>query len=234
MEAIPEENEVLVEDDEPITEVVDKGNESDESDGSLNSLELSELQETVTKSFEEPVPIIIKPTKPVIIKPKKATRGRPKLTPEEKKATKVVIKEKRIYMVKDENGEYKEEKIKPLTERQLKKIELEKKNTELEIEMGKKLVRTKKGKVDNRSSKERTPAQIAHSKKLVELNRLRREKRKTENKESLDKSIDESVKKSIVQVITAPKEMIKEVKPEWKPPPPPKKTDKQIYNDFFG
>ena len=233
MEAIPEENEVLV-DDEPITEVVDKGDESDESDGSLNSLELSELQETVTKSFEEPEPIIIKPTKPVIIKPKKATRGRPKLTPEEKKATKVVIKEKRIYMVKDENGEYKEEKIKPLTERQLKKIELEKKNTELEIEMGKKLVRTKKGKVDNRSSKERTPAQIAHSKKLVELNRLRREKRKTENKESLDKSIDDSVKKSIVQVITAPKEMIKEVKPEWKPPPPPKKTDKQIYNDFFG
>tara|TARA_R110000737_G_scaffold175800_1_gene200965 strand:+ start:1141 stop:1845 length:705 start_codon:yes stop_codon:yes gene_type:complete len=234
MEAIPEENEVLVEDDEPITEVVDKGNETDESDGSLNSLELSELQETVTKSFEEPVPIIIKPTKPVIIKPKKATRGRPKLTPEEKKATKVVIKEKRIYMVKDENGEYKEEKIKPLTERQLKKIELEKKNTELEIEMGKKLARTKKGKVDNRSSKERTPAQIAHSKKLVEMNRLRREKKTAEKKDSLDKSIDESVKKSIVQVITAPKEMIKEVKPDWKPPPPPKKTDKQIYNDFFG
>ena len=233
MEAIPEENEVLV-DDEPITEVVDKGDESDESDGSLNSLELSELQETVTKSFEEPEPIIIKPTKPVIIKPKKATRGRPKLTPEEKKATKVVIKEKRIYMVKDENGEYKEEKIKPLTERQLKKIELEKKNTELEIEIGKKLARTKKGKVDNRSVKERTPAQIAHSKKLVELNRLRREKKTAEKKDSLDKSIDESVKKSIVQVITAPKEMIKEVKPEWKPPPPPKKTDKQIYNDFFG
>jgi len=232
MEAIPEENEVLV-DDEPITEVVDKGDESDESDGSLNSLELSELQETVTKSFEEPVHII-KPTKPVIIKPKKATRGRPKLTPEEKKATKVVIKEKRIYMVKDENGEYKEEKIKPLTERQLKKIELEKKNTELEIEIGKKLARTKKGKVDNRSVKERTPAQIAHSKKLVELNRLRREKKTAEKKNSLDKSIDESVKKSIVQVITAPKEMIKEVKPEWKPPPPPKKTDKEIYNDFFG
>ena len=233
MEAIPEENEVLV-DDEPITEVVDKGDESDESDGSLNSLELSELQETVTKSFEEPEPIIIKPTKPVIIKPKKATRGRPKLTPEEKKATKVVIKEKRIYMVKDENGEYKEEKIKPLTERQLKKIELEKKNTELEIEIGKKLARTKKGKVDNRSVKERTPAQIAHSKKLVELNRLRREKKTAEKKNNLDKSIDESVKKSMVKIITAPKEMIKEVKPEWKPPPPPKKTDKEIYNDFFG
>jgi hypothetical protein len=45
------------------------------------------------------------------------------------------------------------------------------------------------------------------------------------------------VKKSIVQVITAPKEMIKEVKPEWvapPPPPPPKKTDREIYNDFFG
>ena len=233
MEAIPEENEVLV-DDEAITEV-DKGDESDES---LNSLELNELQNTLTKSFEDPDPIIIKPTEPVIIKPKKATRGRPKLAEDEKKAKKVVIKEKRIYMVKDDStGEYKEQKIKPLTERQLKKIELEKKNTELEIEIGKKLARTKKGKVDNRSVKERTPAQIAHSKKLVELNRLRREKRKTENKESLDKSIDESVKKSIVQVITAPKEMIKEVKPEWvapPPPPPPKKTDREIYNDFFG
>ena len=233
MEAIPEENEVLV-DDEAITEV-DKGDESDES---LNSLELNELQESVTKSFEDPDPIIIKPTAPVIIKPKKATRGRPKLAEDEKKAKKVVIKEKRIYMVKDDStGEYKEQKIKPLTERQLKKIELEKKNTELEIEIGKKLARTKKGKVDNRSVKERTPAQIAHSKKLVELNRLRREKKTAEKKNSLDKSIDESVKKSIVQVITAPKEMIKEVKPEWvapPPPPPPKKTDREIYNDFFG
>ena len=234
METIPEENKVLVDDDEPITEV-DKGDESDDSDGSLNSLELSELQNTLTKSFEDPDPIIIKPTEPVIIKPKKATRGRPKLAEDEKKAKKVVIKEKRIYMVKDDStGEYKEQKIKPLTERQLKKIELEKKNTELEIEIGKKLARTKKGKVDNRSVKERTPAQIAHSKKLVELNRLRREKKTAEKKNSLDKSIDESVKKSIVQVITAPKEMIKEVKPEWKPPPPPKKTDKEIYNDFFG
>jgi hypothetical protein len=237
METIPEENEVL-EENEPITEVVDKGNETDESDESLNSLELSELQNTLTKSFEDPDPIIIKPTEPVIIKPKKATRGRPKLAEDEKKAKKVVIKEKRIYMVKDDStGEYKEQKIKPLTERQLKKIELEKKNTELEIEIGKKLARTKKGKVDNRSVKERTPAQIAHSKKLVELNRLRREKKTAEKKDSLDKSIDESVKKSIVQVITAPKEMIKEVKPEWvapPPPPPPKKTDREIYNDFFG
>jgi hypothetical protein len=131
---------------------------------------LSELQNTLTKSFEDPDPIIIKPTEPVIIKPKKATRGRPKLAEDEKKAKKVVIKEKRIYMVKDDStGEYKEQKIKPLTERQLKKIELEKKNTELEIEIGKKLARTKKGKVDNRSVKESTPAQIAHSKKLVEL-----------------------------------------------------------------
>ena len=49
METIPEENEVL-EENEPITEV-DKGDESDDSDGSLNSLELSELQNTLTKSF---------------------------------------------------------------------------------------------------------------------------------------------------------------------------------------
>ena len=235
MEAIPEENEVLVEDNEPITEVVDKGNETDESDESLNSLELNELQETVTKSFEEAEPIIIKPTEPVIIKPTKSKRGRPKLAEDEKKAKKVVIKEKRIYMVKDDStGEYKEQKIKPLTERQLKKIELEKKNTELEIEMGKKLVRTKKGSIDNRSSKERSPAQIAHCKKLVEMNRLRREKRKTENKEELSKSIDNSVKSSMVKIITAPKEIIKEVLPHYEAPKPRQKTNKEIYDDFFG
>jgi hypothetical protein len=231
MEAIPEENEVL-EEKETITEVVDKGEESDESDESLNSLELSELQETVTKSFEED-PIIIKPTEPVKIKPTKAKRGRPKLAEDEKKAKKVVIKEKRIYMVKDDNGEYIEQKIKPLTERQLKKIELEKKNTELEIEIGKKLVRRKNGNIDNRSMKQRSPAQIAHSKKLVEMNKIRREKRKTENKDSLDKSIDESVKKSMVKIITAPKEIIKEVLPDYEPPKP-KKTNKQIYDEFFG
>jgi hypothetical protein len=237
METIPEENEVL-EENEPITEVVDKGNETDESDESLNSLELSELQNTLTKSFEDPDPIIIKPTEPVIIKPKKATRGRPKLAEDEKKAKKVVIKEKRIYMVKDDStGEYKEQKIKPLTERQLKKIELEKKNTELEIEIGKKLARTKKGSIDNRSMKQRSPAQIAHSKKLVEMNRLRREKKTAEKKDSLDKSIDDSVKKSMVKIITAPKEIIKEVLPDYEAPPPPsppKKTAKQIYDDFFG
>jgi hypothetical protein len=233
MEAIPEENEVL-EEKETITEV-DKGDETDESDESLNSLELNELQNTLTKSFEETEPIIIKPTEPVKIKPKKAKRGRPKLAEDEKKAKKVVIKEKRIYMVKDDStGEYKEQKIKSLTERQLKKIELEKKNTELEIEIGKKLARTKKGSIDNRSMKQRSPAQVAHSKKLVELNRIRREKIKTENKDSLDKSIDESVKKSMVKIITAPKEIIKEVLPDYEAPKPRQKTNKEIYDDFFG
>jgi hypothetical protein len=85
--------------------------------------------------------------------------------------------------------------------------------------------------------KERTPAQIAHSKKLVEMNRLRREKKTAEKKEELSKSIDNSVKKSMVEIITTPKEIIKEIKPDWvapPPPPPPKKTDKEIYNDFFG
>jgi hypothetical protein len=138
-------------------------------------------------------------------------------------------------MVKDDStGEYKEQKIKSLTERQLKKIELEKKNTELEIEIGKKLARTKKGSIDNRSMKQRSPAQVAHSKKLVEMNRIRREKIKTENKDSLDKSIDESVKKSMVKIITAPKEIIKEVLPDYEAPKPRKKTNKQIYDDFFG
>ena len=41
----------------------------------------------------------------------------------------------------------------------------------------------------------------------------------------------------MVKIITTPKEIIKEVLPDYKappPPPPPKKTAKQIYDDFFG
>lgn len=233
-----EEYEYVIEETEPepeleqIENIVD-GNESDTSDESLNSEELNDLQNNLSTYFDNENEDIVITPQPIIIKPTKQTRGRPKIPNSEKKG-KTIIKEKRIYMIQDDNGEYIEKKIKPLTARQLQKIELEKKNTQLEIEMGKKLIRTKKGKVDNRSSKERTPAQIAHSKKLVELNRLRREQRKIEETETLNKTIDNSVKSSMVKIITAPKEIIKEVIPNYEPPKPRQKTNRELYNDFFG
>ena len=239
-----EEYEFVIEETEPepdpepetepdqIENIVD-GNESDTSDESLNSEELNDLQNNLSTSFDNENEDIVITPQPIIIKPTKQKRGRPKIPNSEKKG-KTIIKEKRIYMIQDDNGQYIEKKIKPLTARQLQKIELENKNTQLEIEMGKKLIRTKKGKVDNRSSKERTPAQIAHSKKLVELNRLRREKRKMEENETLNKTIDNSVKSSMVKIITAPKEIIKEVIPDYEPPKPRQKTNRELYNDFFG
>lgn len=221
METI-EENKVLVENE-------DSGNESDSS---LDSNDLNDLQNSLSNTFEKEKEIIIfptipviedkplvikdKPKEPIIITPIKQNRGRPK----KNKTETIKIIEKKIYMVQDDNGDYVEKKEKPLSARDLKKIEIEKQNIKTEIEIGKKLIRKKNGKLDNRSVKERSPAQIAHSIKLVELNRLRREKKLIDSKKELDNSIDNSVKKSMIKIITEPKKMLKDVVPDYKPPKP--------------
>ena len=224
METI-EENKVLVENED---------NSGSESDSSLDSNDLNDLQNSLSNTFEKEKEIIIFPTIPVIedkplviedkplviepaiITPIKQKRGRPK----KNKTESIKIIEKKIYMVQDDNGDYVEKKEKPLSARDLKKIEVEKQNIKTEIEIGKKLIRKKNGKLDNRSVKERTPAQIAHSIKLVELNRLRREKKLIDSKKELDNSIDNSVKKSMIKIITEPKKMLKDVVPDYKPPKP--------------
>tara|TARA_R110000787_G_scaffold178664_1_gene290446 strand:+ start:368 stop:1039 length:672 start_codon:yes stop_codon:yes gene_type:complete len=217
METI-EENKVLVENED---------NSGSESDSSLDSSDLNDLQNSLSTTFEKEKEIIIFPTIPVIedkplviepaiITPIKQKRGRPK----KNKTESIKIIEKKIYMVQDDNGDYVEKKEKPLSARDLKKIEVEKQNIKTEIEIGKKLIRKKNGKLDNRSVKERTPAQIAHSIKLVELNRLRREKKLIDSKKELDNSIDNSVKKSMIKIITEPKKMLKDVVPDYKPPKP--------------
>tara|TARA_R110000796_G_scaffold113976_1_gene225730 strand:- start:1072 stop:1749 length:678 start_codon:yes stop_codon:yes gene_type:complete len=219
METI-EENKVLVENED---------NSGSESDSSLDSSDLNDLQNSLSTTFEKEKEIIIFPTipviedkplviedKPAIITPIKQKRGRPK----KNKTESIKIIEKKIYMVQDDNGDYVEKKEKPLSARDLKKIEVEKQNIKTEIEIGKKLIRKKNGKLDNRSVKERTPAQIAHSIKLVELNRLRREKKLIDSKKELDNSIDNSVKKSMIKIITEPKKMLKDVVPDYKPPKP--------------
>ena len=233
METI-EENKVLVENED---------NSGSESDSSLDSNDLNDLQNSLSNTFEKEKEIIIFPTipviedkplviedkplviedkplviedKPAIITPIKQKRGRPK----KNKTETIKIIEKKIYMVQDDNGDYVEKKEKPLSARDLKKIEIEKQNIKTEIEIGKKLIRKKNGKLDNRSVKERSPAQIAHSIKLVELNRLRREKKLIDSKKELDNSIDNSVKKSMIKIITEPKKMLKDIVPDYKPPKP--------------
>ena len=161
--------------------------------------------------------------------PVKKKKGRPKKTEIEKNAKKTIIKEKVIYMVKDDDtDEYKKIKNpKPLSKRHLKKIEEDKALQEKELEIGKRIVRTKKGKEDKRSTKTRTPAQIAHSKKLVEM----MAKRRAEKKETTNKQQKDNIKQAVVEVVSKPIEEVKKELPNYKPP---QKSIHQQYTDFFG
>ncbi len=161
--------------------------------------------------------------------PVKKKKGRPKKTEEEKNAKKTIIKEKVIYMVKDDDtDEYKKIKNpKPLSKRHLKKIEEDKALQEKELEIGKRIVRTKKGKEDKRSTKERTEKQIAHSKKLVDI----MAKRRAEKKEASNKQQKDNIKQAVVEIVTKPIEHVKAELPNYKPP---QKSVYQQYNDFFG
>jgi len=227
-----------------------------DSDESISTEELNTLQhqvgETFKKEEEPPAEKEIEQEKPKKLSKKelqdllkeyddieepiqqeetsvKKKKGRPKKTDEEKNAKKTIIKEKVIYMVKDDNtDEYKPVKNpKPLSKRHLKKIEEEKSLQEKELEIGKRIVRTKKGKEDKRSTKERTPAQIAHSKKLVEI----MAKRRAEKKEASNKQQKDNIKQAVVEVVSQPIESVRKELPNYKPP---QKSVYQQYNDFFG
>ena len=151
---------------------------------------------------------------PIVKKP----AGRPKTKPDKPQ---VVTKEitKVIYMIPNEEGTgYIEKKNpKPLSERQLKKIEEEKKIKEQEVELGKKLYRTKKGTVDMRSKNNRTEKQIENSKRLVELNKKRAEERRNKKKEEMKSMISNEVKDSMIDVVTKPIQQVKKERQERKP-----------------
>ena len=100
---------------------------------------------------------------------------------------------------------------------------MEKKVAEEEILIGKRIVRTKSGKGDQRSIKPRSEAQIAHSKKFVEMMAEKRKKKK----EAADTNAKDLMKQSIVEVVTQPIQNI----PNYKPPV---KSINTQYNDFFG
>ena len=148
----------------------------------------------------------------------KKSAGRPKTKPEKPQ---VVTKEitKVIYMIpNDDNSGYIETKNpKPLSERQLKKIDNEKKIKEQEVELGKKLYRTKKGTVDMRSKNNRTQAQIDNSKRLVELNKKRAADRKLQKEKEMKSMISEEVKDSMIDVVTKPIQQVKKERAERKP-----------------
>ena len=133
----------------------------------------------------------------------KKPKGRPKKPLEEKLAKQVITKEKIIYMVQNDKGEYEKAKNPKITARELKKMELQKEKEKKEIELGKTLQTRKNGKLDNRSVKTRTPAQIEATKRMLEANKKRREEKgkykKEENKQIIKDSVREVVNEPFYQ-----------------------------------
>tara|TARA_R100001463_G_scaffold51255_2_gene101838 strand:+ start:3802 stop:4395 length:594 start_codon:yes stop_codon:yes gene_type:complete len=140
-----------------------------------------------------------KKSKPIPI-PKK--KGRPAKPLEEKLAKQVITKEKVIYMVQNENGEYEKMKKPKFTARELKKMELEKEKEKKELELGKKLIQRKNGKIDKRSigGKTRTLAQIEATRRLVEANK----KRRAEKQDHKNKEVKNMIKDSVKEVVSEP------------------------------
>lgn len=158
-------------------------------------------EKEILKVNNKPVIKVHKPKKKekkeeVIKKPK----GRPKKPLEEKLAKQIITKEKIIYMVQNDKGEYEKVKNPKITARELKKMELQKEKERKEIELGKTLQTRKNGKIDNRSAKTRTPAQIEATKRMLEANKKRREEKKNYKKEA-DKQV---IKDSVREVVNEP------------------------------
>jgi hypothetical protein len=156
-------------------------------------------EEVVKEVIKEAEPV--EPVKKVV---KKKQVGRPAKPLEEKLAKQVVVKEKIIYMVQNDKGEFEKAKNPKMTARDLKKIELQKEKEAKEIELGKKLLAKKNGKIDNRSVKQRTPAQIEATRKMVEANKLRRAEKSKATKKENKEIVKESVKESVKEVLQEP------------------------------
>lgn len=121
-------------------------------------------------------------------------------------------------MIPDEDnaGEFRPVNVKPMGARELKKAEAAKRLKQQEIELGKKLKATKKGEADKRGAKERSPAQIAATKALLERNKAKREAAKAakaqEKKQEAvaqAESIKDAVEETVLNVVSKPIEVVK-------------------------
>jgi len=112
--------------------------------------------------------------------------GRPPRGPPKTDKGEIIVNkevQKIIYMIPDGKGNFEQHLNKPrISKRELQyEKNIMKAQEEELLAGGRKLLKTKRGNVDNRSTKKRTPAQIAATEKLVEQSRLKREaaKKKT-------------------------------------------------------
>ena len=176
-------------------------------------VESKKVEKVESKKIEKVKPVKEEPLEVIEDKPKKKM-GRPK-TKEIIRTEK--IKEKIIYMIPNSTGGYDEVKNpKPLTKKDLHKIELEKQVKKDEIEIGKKLVRKKSGAVDYRSKNTRSEKQIENAKKLVEYNKKKREEKLKFQKEQLNESIKENIEESMINVVSKPLSQVKQERSERK------------------
>lgn len=186
--------------------------EESSSDESIEPLETNDKEVVVEPIKEEPIKEkktkkkkvvkeeVVEPVKAEPIKKKKG--GRPPKPLEEKLAKQVIRTEKIIYMVQNEKGEF--EKAKPMGIRDLKKIDLKKEKEKKEIELGKKLIQRKNGKIDTRSSRPRSEAQIEATRKMVEMNKKKKQDRLNQDKKDNKEIVKESVKESVKEVLAEP------------------------------
>lgn len=151
----------------------------------------------------------------VVVKSRK--RGRPKEIieddDEEGKGKELVVEEEKVIMRPTKTG-----KDKQLSARQLKKMELDQRFIEIEQAANRKLRQTRKGKVDQRCIGERTERQIAATKRMLEANRVRREKiAKEKNTELVNETLSVLTERNREQK----KKRKKEQEDQTPPPPPP-------------
>jgi len=153
------------------------------------------------------------PDEPVKLEKPKKKMGRPPQSKEEKLAKKTIIKEKIIYMIPSENGEYKKVKNPELTQRDLKKIKLQKEKEEQEKILGKTLIQKKNGTIDKRSigMKTRSLAQQNATEAMLLANKKRREAQKELKMKEKKEIVKDSVREVVNEPFYTPKE-----------PPPPK------------
>ena len=223
-----------------------------ESDSSIGTDELNELQTQIKQSFkpessEEEQEVEEKPVRKkkssnlkiarkqknvkniknikIEKSPEPKKKGRPPKPIEEKLAKQVIKKEKIIYVIQGEDGKMTRKDPEKLGVRDLRKLKIEDEAQKAELEYGKKLGRLKNGKA--KIPKPRTEAQKRATEKMLEANRLRRAGKKSEAKIERKQEIKEVVKESV-------KEVVQEPAIEKPPPPPPQKSVEQQYLDFFG
>ena len=177
---------------------------------------------------QEPEPVKEEPVKeeePVVKKP----RGRPK-KPKPEVEEEVEVKTKRrvgrphgsytnetkteriIYLAPDFKGGYERVKTKPLTKKQMLKLENEIKVDEEEIEQKTKYLRNVDGTKDKRQRKERTQAQINATKRMLEARKKKLEERKAQKaqeKEEKEENLKNIVQEAVVQTVTEPIDEVK-------------------------